>query len=67
MAGRGKTPAFLQLQALKGILQNANSRGTAAAEMSSFTLFYESEEQATVKPSVQVPTSCTCGLEVLKL
>lgn len=33
MAGRGKTPAFLQLQELNGTSQNANSRGTAAAEM----------------------------------
>lgn len=65
MAGRGKTPAFLQRQELNGTSQNANSRGTAAAEMASFTLFYESEEQVTFKPSVQVPTSCTCGLEVL--
>lgn len=40
MAGRGKTPAFLQLQELNWISQNAN-RGTAAAEMASFTLFYE--------------------------
>lgn len=66
MAGRGKTPAFLQLQELNGTSQNANRRGTEAAEMASFTLFYESEGQATFKPSVQVPTSCTCGLEVLK-